>query len=191
MNILEEPSGNYLVNRGEKILASRGDSLQIMITDMEDSFLKAIYLKSYFKKTEAEYIDNSEGGALDIRISMAIGDVDQIPEEIGKTMAEPFVLSGRALDQMKAKRQSFILTTNNAEYNNELELACAFLENIFDNWTMAQAEVIYYLVQGFKQKEIAAKLNLSQPSVSNRIQLAQWNLIVKMNKRFLEIIEKV
>ncbi|MCW0484930.1 hypothetical protein [Gaoshiqia sediminis] len=191
LQFLEEPSNNYLVNRGESILTSRGDSFQIMIQDVEKAFLKAIYLKSYFKKSEIVLKHQQIKRKLDLRISLAVGNAETIPDEIGKTLEEPFVLSGRALDQMKQKKQTFIITTTNAEYNKELDLSCSFLENILDGWTMAQAEVIYYLVQGFKQSEIAEKLNLTQPSVSNRIQLAHWGLIEKMDHRYKDIVSKL
>jgi hypothetical protein len=191
MHILEEPAGNYLVNRGEPVLSSRGDSFQLMTTDVQNSFFKAIFLKSYFKRKQIGLKSDQGQEAIDIRISLAVGLSKTIPENIGKSMEEPFVLSGRALDQMKKKKQTFIITTSHEEYNKELELSCAFLDNIFDGWTLAQAEVIYYLVQGFKQTEIASQLSLSQPSVSSRIQLARWSLIEKMNIRFLEIIEKL
>jgi len=191
MYVLEEPAGNYLVNRGEPILSSRGDSFQLMTADVQNSFMKAIYLKSYFKKQQINLKSKKGNGFIDVRISLAVGMSKTIPEHIGKSMEEPFVLSGRALDKMKAKKQTFIITTSHDEYNKELELSCAFLDNVFDGWTLAQAEVIYYLVQGLKQTDIADRLNLSQPSISNRIQLARWNLIDKMNSRFLEIIEKL
>lgn len=191
MHVLEEPAGNYLVNRGEPVLSSRGDSFQLMTAEIRNSFFKAIFLKSYFKKKQVGLKDKKGKGTIDIRISLAVGLSKTIPENIGKTMEEPFVLSGRALDQMKRKKQTFIITTSHEEYNKELELSCAFLDNLFDGWTLAQAEVIYYLVQGFKQTEIAGLLNLSQPSVSSRIQLARWSLIEKMNTRFLQIIEKI
>lgn len=191
MHVLVEPAGNYLVNRGERFLSSRGDSFQLMTTDIQKSFFKAIFLKSYFKRKQIGLKNEKGKEAIDIRISLAVGLSKTIPEDIGKSLEEPFVLSGRALDQMKKKKQTFIITTSHEAYNKELELLCAFLDNVFNGWTLAQAEVIYYLVQGFKQTEIADMLNLSQPSVSNRIQLARWNLIDKMNSRFLEIIEKL
>lgn len=191
IQVLEEPPGNYLVRRGESMLTSRGDSFQVMIEDVSNAFLKAIYLKSYFKKKEIGLKNGSSQRALDVRISLAVGYVTAIPENIGKSFEEPFILSGRALDKMKVKKQTLIITTNNEEYNNELELACLFLDDILGRWTMAQAEVIYYLVQGYKQTEIAEKLNLTQPSVSNRIQLARWNLIEKMNDRFMAIVDKL
>ena len=191
INVLEEPSGNYLVKSGEPILSSRGDSFQLMTKDVQHSFYKAIYLKAYFKKQKVESKNEKNKRQIDVRISLAVGKVKEIPKDIGKSMEEPFVLSGRALDQMKKKKQTFIITTENEEYNRELELACSFLDHIFSQWTLAQAEVIYYLVQGYKQTEIAELLKLSQPSVSNRIQLAQWNLIEKMNDRYLDILEKL
>ncbi|MGQ7868876.1 hypothetical protein [Sunxiuqinia sp. sy24] len=191
MHVLEEPAGNYLVSEGEPILSSRGDSFQLMTTDIQHSFMKAIYLKALFRKKQVGLKDGKQKGAIDIRISLAVGFAKEIPDHIGKSMEEPFVLSGRALDQMKKRKQSFIITTSNDDYNKDLELVCAFLDHLFDSWTLAQAEVIYYLVQGYKQTEIADILNLSQPSVSNRIQLANWKLIEKTNRRFLEIVEKL
>lgn len=191
MHVLEEPSANYLVKKGDPVLASRGDSFQLMTEEVAQSFLKAIYLKSFFKKEQIDLKEQKKNAAIDVRISLAVGMAKQIPENIGKSMEEPFILSGRALDTMKKKKQTFIITTSNNEYNQELELHCAFLDNIFEGWTLAQAEVIYYLVQGYKQTEIAEILKLSQPSVSNRIHLARWNLIEKMNRRFTDILKKL
>ena len=188
MNTLEEPAMNYLSKFGDNVLTSRGDSFQIMIEDWRNSFMKAIYLKSYFKMQSIRLKQGPQKKNMDVRISLSVGTVTQKPQNIGKTMGEPFVLSGRALDKMKQKDQSFIISTNNEEYNKELELLCAFLQYILDGWTVAQAEVIYYLVQGMKQMEIAKKLNLSQPSISKRIQLSNWGLIEKMNQRYIEIM---
>lgn len=191
LNTLEEPAASYLSVSSQNILTSRGDSFQIMTEDWEKAFWKAIYLKAYFKKQAITLKGQSQKKNLDIRISLAVGTVGEIPIEIGKTLEEPFVLSGRALDKMKENNQTVIITTPNAAFNAELELECAFLQYLLDGWTVAQAEVIYYLVQGLKQTEIARQLGLSQPSVSNRIQLANWTLIDKMNKRYIEIMSKL
>lgn len=191
INTLEEPEGQYLSLSPKNILTSRGDSFQMMMPEWEDAFMKAIFLKAYFKMQRLRLKGELAKKNLDVRISLAVGAVDEIPDDIGKTMGEPFVLSGRALDKMKEKAQSIIINTSNSDFNSELELECAFIQYIIDGWTVAQAEVIYYLVQGLKQTEIAEKLGLTQPSVSNRIQLSNWTLIEKMNKRYKEITSKI
>ncbi|WP_321286016.1 hypothetical protein [uncultured Sunxiuqinia sp.] len=191
MDVLEEPASNYLVKGAEPILSSRGDSFQLMTEETQQAFRKCIYLKSFFKQKEIGVKNKNANEAMDVRISLAVGQVTEVPKHIGKSMERPFVLSGRALDAMKKKKQTLIITTTNEEYNKEFELACAFLDQIFAGWTLAQAEVIYYLVQGYKQTEIAKILNLSQPSVSNRVHLANWTLIEKMNERYLDILEKI
>lgn len=191
MTQLEDPAQTYLRKAGDMLLTSRGDSFQVMLNDWQSSFLKAVYLKAFFKKQVATVKASNRKKSLDVRLSLAVGWVKQLPEDIGKTMEEPFIISGRALDKMKSKGQNFIITTNNDTINHELELECAFLDDILNGWTAAQAEVIYYLVQGLKQVEIASSLSLTQPSVSNRIQLAKWNLIERMNKRFVELMQSI
>ena len=171
MHLLEEPAGNYLVNRGEPVLSSRGDSFQLMTADIQKSFLKAIFLKSYFKRKQLGLKNEKGKEAIDIRISLAVGLSKTIPENIGKSMEEPFVLSGRALDQMKKKKQTFIITTSCEAYNKELELSCAFLDNIFDGWTLAQAEVIYYLVPNFQYLNV-------KDFYDNKYILPQFNVFV-------------
>lgn len=191
INTLEEPEGKYLSLSPKNILTSRGDSFQVMMEDWENAFMKTIFLKAYFKKQTLSLKGKSQKKNLDARMSLAVGVVDKIPADIGKTMEEPFVISGRALDKMKEKGQSIIIKTPNNDFNDELEVECALLQYILDGWTIAQAEVIYYLVQGLKQTEIADKLGLTQPSVSNRIQLSNWTLIEKMDKRYKEIMSKI
>lgn len=175
----------------EEMLISRGDSLQFMQLNWEQTFMYSIYLKAYFKRQELQLKKGSKTASPDLRIALSVGTVNAIPDNIGNTLEEPFVISGRALDAMKTKKQSIIIATNREELNKELELECAFLQQIIDGWSVAQAEVIYYLVQEYKQKEIAEILELTQPSVSNRIQLANWGLIRKMNDRFLELMNIV
>ena len=191
INTLEEPEGQYLSLSPKDILTSRGDSFQVMMEDWENAFMKSIFLKAHFKKQTLNLKGQLQKKNLDVRISLAVGSVNKVPDDIGKTMEEPFVISGRALDKMKLKTQSIIISTPNNDFNNELEMECALLQHILDGWTVAQAEVIYYLVQGLKQTEIAEKLGLTQPSVSNRIQLSNWTLIEKMNKRYKEIMNKI
>ncbi len=171
------------------LLVSRGDSVQLMQRCWQKSFQSAIFLKAYFKRSTLPLKKSTKSASMDIRISLSVGRVKDIPENIGSTFETPFVISGRSLDVMKEKKQSFIITTELENINKELELECAFLQQIIDGWSVAQAEVIYYLVQDCKQKEIAEILKLTQPSVSNRIQLANWPLIQKMNERFLELMD--
>jgi len=188
---LEEAEVNYLSIPKVTMLASRGDSFQMMMQDWENAFLKAIFLKAFFRRQTIKIKEREQQKSLDVRLSLSIGYTETIPKYIGTSLAEPFVLSGSALDQMKKNDQNIIITTGNELFDTELSLECAFLQYVLDGWTTAQAEVIYYLVQGKKQTEIAQLLGLTQPSVSNRIQLSNWSLIEKMNKRVNEIFAAI
>jgi hypothetical protein len=141
----------------------RGDSFQGVLGSPEEALKAAILIragllsKSFGKKLR-----------LDARIAIGVGTIDYLSaDQVGEWEGEAFRNSGLELDRMKGERHTIIKTPWD-EVNEELETECALLDALIDRWTTEQAEAIMYQLQGWKQEEIAKKLNTSQSAVSQR-----------------------
>ena len=88
-------------------------------------------------------------------------------DQVGEGEGEAFRNSGLELDKMKGERHITVKTPWD-EINEELQTGCALLDALINRWTKEQAEAIIYHIQGYKQEDIAKKLNTSQSAVSQR-----------------------
>lgn len=158
----------------------RGDSLQAIIHNPAKALWIALVLKT---RLNALPINNGNTKT-DLKIAIGIGNFDVVRNEIRESNGEAFHLSGRALDSMKDNGRKLILATNNAEVNAEFDTSLALFDFIVERWSVASAEVIYYLLHGLKETEIANTLTISQSAVNQRKKTAGWEVINSLLQRF-------
>jgi len=175
---LEEKKSNFSIYRG--------DSLQGIINRPEKSLLCSFLLKTALNKLESNQKSNIIKA--DLKLAIGIGSFDLKREEISESNGEAFQFSGRTLDKMKAGSRKMMLKTPNMDINAEFNASLALFDFITDRWSTASAEVIYYLLQGFKEKEIAQIVGISQSAVNQRKKTAGWDPISGLLKRFDEKI---
>ncbi|MCJ0743125.1 SatD family protein [Pedobacter montanisoli] len=147
----------------------RGDSYQVLFNDALEAITKSIQLICWFKK----HSDEKNKVSLSTRISIGIGEVSYRGKNVLNSDGEAFHLSGRHFDTLKDD-QFLAIHTNNIAKNNGIEIILNFINKYIGNWTIAQAEVIFLLLEGKTQQEIAETLSLSQPSVNSRLKSAGW-----------------
>jgi hypothetical protein len=147
----------------------RGDSYQVLFDDVLEAIKRSIQLVCWFKKNS----DEQHKVYLGTRISMGIGEVSYHGKNVLNSDGEAFHLSGRNFDTMKDD-EFLSIHTNSNEKNAGIEIILNFVNKYIDNWTLAQAEVIFLLLEGKTQQEIAEALSLSQPSVNSRLKSAGW-----------------
>ncbi|HEX8607180.1 MAG TPA: sigma factor-like helix-turn-helix DNA-binding protein, partial [Pedobacter sp.] len=58
--------------------------------------------------------------------------------------------------------------------NDTIKIILNFVNKYLGDWTTAQAEVIFWHLEGKNQQEIAELLSISQPSVNSRLKAAGW-----------------
>ena len=85
---------------------------------------------------------------------------------------------------MKASSRKIKLSTPNEEITNEFEASLFLLDIITEKWSIASAEVVYFLLKGMKEIEIAAELGISQSAVNHRKRVAGWEAVEVLLKRF-------
>ena len=180
--------------RFPKILISfelyRGDSFQGVIGDPSLALTIALQIKSAvnrFAKTDSA---KSATPIADIRISIGVGEANYTKNALAESNGAAFQYSGRTLDAMKSEEMKIALTTNDSEINSEFKVHLKFLDALTDRWSIASAEVIYYLLKDYKEQEIARTLSRSQAAINQRKKAAGWEEIKLLLNRYSRVAKK-
>ena len=153
----------------------RGDSFQLLFDDVAGALKRSIQIRCWLKS----YQDGTGKDSLDARLSIGVGEVAYFGKSVLDSDGEAFHLSGRAFDEMKATQNYFQVSTNDPELNEQLNIVLNLANIIISQWTKNQAEVIFLLLEGKTQQEMADELKIAQSAVNNRIKLSRWKEIDK------------
>lgn len=157
------------IEKKENAEIFRGDSYQVLFNDTLEAITKSLQLICWFKK----HSDEKNKIFLSTRISIGVGEVSYRGKNVLNSDGEAFHLSGRNFDALKDD-QFLSVHTNDIAKNKGIEIILNFVNKYIANWTIAQAEVIFLLLEGKTQQETAEALSLSQPSVNSRLKSAGW-----------------
>jgi len=170
---------------------SRGDSFQGIVENPLNALKIAIELKAFLNSYIAyNSVATNTSPIADVRISIGIGEASYDLKSINISNGEAFQLSGRILDAMKSKDSKMELTTSNDEINDEFKVHMMFLDSVTDRWSSASAEVIIFLLLGYKERDIAVELNRSQAAINHRKKAAGWDEIQLLLKRYGQVIKQ-
>ena len=153
----------------------RGDSFQLLFNDVAEALKRSIQIRCWLKS----YQDGAENADLDARLSIGIGDVAYFGKSVLDADGEAFHLSGRAFDEIKTTQNYFLVSTTDPKLNEQLYIILNLANIIISQWTKNQAEVIFLLLEGKTQQEMADELKIAQSAVNNRIKLSRWKEIDK------------
>ncbi|MGB0976880.1 MAG: SatD family protein [Prolixibacteraceae bacterium] len=172
----------------------RGDSFQGVSKDLKDALKITLSIKAIFKKngiTTSDSLNKKNGRSyknLDARISIGLGPIEYLHQQLSLSDGTALQLSGRSLEKMKSLNQKLIVTTEHDEINRELRVELKLLDAIIEKWTTHSAEVVYYLLQGNNETQTAQKLGISQSAVNQRKKTANWDAIVMLLDNFESLI---
>ncbi len=160
----------------------RGDSFQCLLLNPQYALRVALLIKTFIKSNT---YNRSKDLLSDSRISIGIGETEDIGKKISITSGEAFILSGRALDEYKAKQTFGIFTNDN--FAEELITESILLDYILSKTTTAQSEVIMWKLLGYTENEISNTLQINQSAVNQRSNAAGWYAIDSLVQRFEKI----
>lgn len=163
----------------------RGDSYQVLFDNSLVAITRSVQLICWFKK----HSDEADRVNLGTRISIGIGEVSYLGKNVLNSDGEAFHLSGRNFDTMKDE-QFLSVHTNDIQKNEGIEIILNFVNKYIGNWSLGQAEVIFMLLEGSTQQEIAEELKLSQPSVNSRIKSAGWKEFEPAIRYIAHLVQK-
>ncbi len=165
----------------------RGDSFQGM-TDLSTALEDALILYAAVRRVVVGRVSPSSKPAADLRISLGIGDVQSLRLVAAESSGAAFYYSGGNLDVIKRSGLRFGIKCSDAFINGEFAVQARMLDHILSRWSVASAEVVYLLLRGYKEQEIAYQLEISQPAVNLRKQAAGWDVISAIIDRYKRII---
>lgn len=158
----------------------RGDSFQLAVKP-----IAALLLALKFRIEIKQWKEKN-----DVRVSIGIGEISNWNDDVLLAGGSAFERSGKNLDNLKETGLNMIIVTGNAELDDELETYCYMADEFVKNQTAVQASLVFQMLNGVPQIEIAKMLNISQPSVSKSLKAANWKLIERFLKRYERIIQK-
>jgi len=160
----------------------RGDSFQGVVLDPVLALDLAMTIKTAVSKIAIQ--NKSSSGLVDFRIAIGIGNINLKRDSILESNGEAFQFSGKALDTMKGDYPRLLLKTADENLNDEFNVHFGLLDSVTSKWSVASAEVIYYLHKGKKEIEVAKILGINQSAVNHRKKAANWDAIFMLLKRY-------
>ena len=157
----------------------RGDSFQVEIKEIVQSLQKAIKIKAAIKCIKG----------LDVRLAIGIGEKSYDAPKITEANGEAFVNSGQLFE--KLIKQNIAIKSPWPEVDHEINLLLSLALLTMDHWTPNSAEIVKAALDlpDATQKELGQKMNITQGRVSERLSRAGYEEIMKMNERYIELIQ--
>lgn len=113
---------------------------------------------------------------LDSRTAIGFGDFgDDL--NVDSQLATARIRSAMGLSDLNSRNGRIGVTTGLGELDAILGTTMRLLDRVVCGWSSSQAAAMEYALQGMTQHQIADILHITQPSVNNRLKLAQWNEI--------------
>lgn len=167
----------------------KGDSIECYVPEYRYVLRIAIMIKLFVKIQAADYDCHELLQKYGIRFSIGIADIKYVDRDEDIIDGPAIYLSGRNLDEISRNNTNIAFEIDNApkSFNNLLESYVALLSNLVDTYSTKQAEVVFYKMQGLKEKEISNLLGIYQSSVNMRSSSAQWGLLNMAIKDFEEL----
>ncbi len=190
VNVLKDEFDSISKEQEPMFTIFRGDSFQGIVKHPEDALQIALRLKAAVLKVQNPAQKKSNMPVADVRIAIGIGEADYNEKAIAESNGKAFHYSGHTLDTMKAENKKLSLKTGNENINNEFKVSLKFLDSLTDKWSIASAEVVYYLLKGLKEQQIADLLKRSQAAINLRKKAAGWEEVQLLLHRFNQVFSK-
>lgn len=161
----------------------RGDSLECVVPEARLSLRIALLLKCYVKSmelTSSSPLLKKKG----IKVVLGLGSLRINDEVAGIIDGEAIYESGRMLDKGAGGDATLLSLVSNELEVRGYSALCDVLGFILTRATGRQCKVLYHLLLGMTQQQIASELGLEQPTVNQHANAVGWNAIQRALVRF-------
>jgi DNA-directed RNA polymerase specialized sigma subunit len=168
----------------------RGDSFQAVINSPQLALQVTLQIKAAINRIHLKETKKSKtySKIADFKIAIGIGTQELERESIAESNGQAFQFSGRSLDDIKNENRKTSIKTSDDNLDDEFNTSFLLLDTITDKWSTASAEVVYYLLKGLKEREVADEIDISQSAVNQRKKAAGWEAISALLDRYKRVI---
>ena len=165
----------------------RGDTIECFVPDGGKALRIAIIIK-LFVRIYAETVNSSfSTRQYGIRFSLGFGSLKYVDEKEDIMDGPAIYISGRKLDIISGEREVYSaigLESDPLGVNWLLESYVSLIDNLVRSYSTKQAQVVFYKLLGYKERQISEILNVYQSAVNSRSSLAKWGLLETAIKDF-------
>ena len=156
----------------------RGDSFQLEVRDPEEALKVAFKIKATVKSIKR----------LDVKLAIGIGSKNYSAPKITESNGDAFIYSGELFDKMKKK--NLAIKTSWKEFDKQMNLYFDLASLTMGRWTQNSAEIVKISLDSpdLTQRELGEKLGITQGRVSDRQRRAGFEEMLKLEKRFRELV---
>lgn len=160
----------------------RGDSFQLEVTDIYNSFWHAVYLKACIKTLKG----------LDVRMAIGIGNKDIDAGSIAEANGTAFENSGEQFERLKTLKTNLAIKTLAPEIDGQLNASFKLALIAMDNWTVNSAEFVKKMIEHptLSQQELGNLLGIKQNTVSERQKRSYISEITEFDQKVFRPILK-
>lgn len=165
----------------------RGDSIECFVPEYHDALRLAILIKLYVMMSVSEWDCSPLLQRYGIRFSIGIGAINYADREDDIIDGPAIYISGRNLDAISVMRDVYSCIEMDGcdkRLNYLMDSYVAMIDNLLNSYSVKQAEVVYYKLQGYKETQISEIIGVKQSAVNSRSSLADWNLLGRAVKDF-------
>lgn len=157
----------------------RGDSFQGVV-EPEHALLAATIVRARLRAVRLQ--DGQRTGALDARVAIGIGSVEYTAARVVESDGEAYRLSGHALDEMARAKETCRLRVQGPSVPPQVHITVQLLDSIVSGWSVPVAESVFLALTETDrtQIEMAQRLGVSQPAVSQRLHAARFDNVVEL-----------
>lgn len=187
LNLFDELEKDYL---GFWARIVKGDGIECFIPEHRYALRIAVQLKLFVKMLADKFNCSEMLQKYGIRFSIGMSRKVYENREQDIMDGPAIYISGRNLDAISRRANVYsIIEVDGAseEMNCFLDSYVAMVSNLLDSYSVKKAEVVYYKLSGFKEREISERLGIFQSSVNTRSTNAQWGLLNSAIKDFENI----
>lgn len=154
----------------------RGDSFQIEIPKISNSFIMCLYIKSCIKTIKG----------LDVRLAIGIGNKTFQGKDVTESNGEAFIFSGETLETLKREKVNLKIKTASVQLNNELNLYFKLALIPMNNWSVNSSELVKLSLENpkTKQSELGKRLGINQNAISSRLKRAHLEVVLELDKMY-------
>ncbi len=173
----------------------KGDYMECVVEKPEHSLEIALQLKTFIKSLELENEQTNKRFKYfknyGIRLAVSIGTLNRYDKKKGIIDGEAIYMSGRKINDESTHdkkrvviKNTFFFISKNEKWNEEFQAFFALFDFILNKATAKQCEVLFYKLQGFSEKEISKKMQITQPVVNQHSLSVGWNSIETAIKHY-------